>query len=151
MMAIRADSARGTKKVGGGPMPRAIGTTFDMLLDLNLDAIIGAMVLALLIATLTAGAYYWLRRGKSDVTAVLVSLIVIANLACLVTGAGFIQSRRSQSPHPAVLPAGRQGAFATSPRRPGRDATAWRRTDSLRRGRPDVFLSGERTSVPPDL
>ena len=132
-------------------MPRAIGTTFDMLLDLNLDAIVGAMVLALLIATLTAGAYHWLRRGKSDVTAVLVSLIVIANLACLVTGAGFIQSRWSQSPHPAALPAGRQGAFATSPRRPGRDATAWRRTDSPRRGHPDVFLSGERTSVPPDL
>jgi hypothetical protein len=132
-------------------MPRAIGTTFDMLLDLNLDTIVGALILALLIATVTAGAYHWLRRGKSDVTAVLVSLIVIANLACLATGAGFIQSRWSQSPHPVVLSASQQKAFATSPHRSGRDATAWRRTGSPRRGHPDVFLSGERTSVPPDL
>ena len=132
-------------------MPRAVGTTFDMLLDLNLDTIVGAMILALLIATLTAGVYHWLRRGKKDVTAVLVSLIVIANLACLVTGAGFVQSRSAKSPHPAVLPTSRQGAFATSPRRPGRDATAWRHTNSPRRGHSDVFQSGERTPVPPDL
>ena len=101
-------------------MPQVVGTTFEMLLDLDLDTIVGALVLAVLVATLTAGAYLWLRRGKSDVTAMLVSLIVIANLACLVTGAGFIRSK-SQSPHPLCPrePAGDVRGIAPPPG-PGR-------------------------------
>ena len=103
-------------------MPQVVGTTFEMLLDLDLDTIVGALVLAVLVAALTAGAYLWLRRGKSDVTAMLVSLIVIANLACLVTGAGFIRSRESQSPHPLAHtrePAGDDRGIAPPPG-PGR-------------------------------
>jgi hypothetical protein len=150
MMGSQADSARGPNKAGSGPMPQVVGTTFEMLLDLDLDTIVGALVLAVLVATLTAGAYLWLRRGKSDVTAMLVSLIVIANLACLVTGAGFIRSK-SQSPHPLALPGSRQGTIAASPRHPGRDATMWRRTYSSRHGHADGFLSGEHTPGPPDL
>jgi hypothetical protein len=77
-------------------MPRPVGSTIDMLLDVSLDTVIGAMFLAFLIAAMTAGAYLWIRRGKSDATGILVALILVANLACLVTGAGFSQSR-SQS------------------------------------------------------
>jgi hypothetical protein len=77
-------------------MPQPVGLTIDMLLNLSLDTLIGALLLAVLIAVVAAGAYLWLRRGKSDVTATLVAVSLVANLACLVTGAGFIQSR-SQS------------------------------------------------------
>jgi hypothetical protein len=66
-----------------------------MLLNVGLETLIGGLILAVLIAVLTAGAYLWLRRGKSDVMTILVTLILVANLACLVTGAGFIQLRSS--------------------------------------------------------
>ena len=74
-------------------MPQPVGSTIDMLLNLGSDTLIAGLLLAVLIAALTAGAYLWLRRGKSDVTIILVSFILVANLACLVTGAGFIQWR----------------------------------------------------------
>ena len=74
-------------------MPQSMQSTIDMLVDAGVETLISALVLAFLIATLTAGTYFWLRRGKSDGTAILVSLIVVANLACLMTGARFIESR----------------------------------------------------------
>ena len=72
-------------------MPKPFESTIDMLLDVGLDTLIGALVLAFMIAVVSASAYLWLRRGKSDVTALLVALIVVTNVACLVTGAGFIK------------------------------------------------------------
>ena len=90
-------------------MPQIFGTTIDMFLELGQDAIIGAMVLSVLVAALTAGAYLWLRRGKSDVTAVLVGLIVITNLACLTTGAAFVRSQsRSRNPSRRRVAGGRR-------------------------------------------
>ena len=131
-------------------MPQVFGTTIDMLLELGQDAIIGAMVLSVLVAALTAGAYLWLRRGKSDVTAVLVGLIVIANLACLTTGAAFVRSR-SRSAQSVAPSGGRRETIAAAPRRFGRDAGAWRRTAGPRRGRADRFMDGPQEPPPPDL
>ena len=131
-------------------MPQVFGTTIDMLLELGQDAIIAAMVLSVLVAALTAGAYLWLRRGKSDVTAVLVGLIVIANLACLATGAAFVRSR-SQSAQSVATAVGRREAIVAGPHRSGRDAGAWRRPDLPRRGRASRFVDSLQEPPPPDL
>ena len=131
-------------------MPQPVGTTIDMLLELGQDAIIGALVLSVLVAALTAGAYLWLRRGKSDVTAILVSLIVIANLACMVTGAGFIQSRLQSAP-PGTLIGGQRGTVTASHHHLGWDGTIWRRAGYPRRDHGNWSMNRERTNVPPDL
>ena len=131
-------------------MPQVFGTTIDMLLELGQDAIIGAMVLSVLVAALTAGAYLWLRRGKSDVTAVLVGLIVIANLACLTTGAAFVRSR-FRSAQSVATASDRREALAAAQRRSGRDGGAWRRAAGPRRPRADRFVDGPQEPPPPDL
>jgi hypothetical protein len=135
-------------------MPESVGTTVDMLLDLDRDTIVGALVLAVLIAAMTAGAYLWLRRGKRDVSALLVSLLAIANLVCLVTGAGFIQSR-SRLRRIVVVPSAsatdRPGAFVEARRRSGRESGLWRRTNGVRRGQADGFPGVEHAPAPPDL
>jgi hypothetical protein len=114
-------------------LPQSIGSTIDMLLVVGLDTLIGALVLAVLIAALTAGAYLWLRRGKSDVSAVLITLILLANLTCLVTGAAFIQSKHSlKRTGPIVV--GQEDGTIHMPRRGGRPDTAWRRTSYPHRG-----------------
>ena len=131
-------------------MPQVFGTTIDMLLELGQDAIIGALVLSVLVAALAAGAYLWLRRGKSDVTAVLVGLIVITNLACLTTGAAFVRSR-SRSAQSVTTSGGRRETIAAAPRRFGRDTGAWRRADLPRRGRASRGVDGPQEPPPPDL
>lgn len=127
-------------------MPESVGSTIDMLLELDRDTIIGAIILAFLIAALTAGAYLWLRRNKSDVSSILVSLILVANLACLATGAGFAQSR---SPG---IHAGSPGAARHEiPRHPGRHGTSWRRTSHPRPAPADRPASDEVTPPHPEL
>jgi predicted PurR-regulated permease PerM len=120
-------------------MPRPIGSTIDMLLNVGADTLIGALILAVLIAVLTAGFYLWLRRGKSDVTTILVALILVANLACLVTGAGFIQSR-SRSQLVGLLPNGRA---VHAPRRLVRPATN-------RHASPKPIVYRDNTPGPPE-
>jgi hypothetical protein len=137
-------------------MPQPIGSTIDMLLDVGLDALVGALILAVLIATLTAGAYFWVRRGKSDVTAILVALIFVANLASLVTGAGFIASKsRAIQLGPALHRIGRLGNSQENgqvnvPRRFAGSAARWRRASSRDRSTATRRVQGEAAAVAPD-
>jgi predicted PurR-regulated permease PerM len=107
-----------------------------MLLDVGLDTLIGGLLLAVLMAMVTASAYLWLRRGKSEVTAILVALILIANLACLVTGASFIDAKSQTSKMQPVLSrigslnAGREPWQTGAPRRSGRFSHRSKQTSS---------------------
>jgi predicted PurR-regulated permease PerM len=92
-------------------VPKPFESTINMLLDVGLDTLIGALILAVLIAMVTASAYLWLRRGKADVTALLAALIVVTNVACLVTGAGFIEWRSRSTKSDLAL--ARPGLFAS--------------------------------------
>ena len=130
-------------------MPQPVGSTIDMLLNLDSDTVIAGLLLAVLIAALTAGAYLWLRRGKSDVTIMLVSFILVANLACLVTGAGFIQWRSLS--HRISAPTGGQengqvrvaGRFTPT-------AGRWRRTAFSRPDRVKRTVNSKDAPVSPE-
>jgi hypothetical protein len=137
-------------------MPQPVGSTIDMLLDLGLETLVGALVLAVLIAMLTAGAYFWMRRGKSDTTAILVTLIVVANLACLVTGAGFIESRSHfRRFGPSLLRTGSHGSDQENgqvgvSRRSVRSVHRWRRTSLPGRAAPTRLSNSEAAAVSPE-
>jgi hypothetical protein len=113
-------------------MPQVVAETFDMLLDLGAETLIGALFLATLLALLVASVYLRLRRGKSDVMMLLVSMILVANLACLVTGASFVQSKDSPR---RIGPYGGDQANqrVSAPRRFAHPGTTWRRPFSPRR------------------
>jgi hypothetical protein len=134
-------------------MPQPVGSTIDMLLDVGLETLIGGLVLAVLIAMLTAGAYFLLRRGKSDVTVILVALIVVANVACLVTGAGFIESRsHARRFGPSLLRAGSNGGDHENgqvgvSRRSVRSAHRWRRTSLPAHAAPKRLSNSEAAAV----
>jgi hypothetical protein len=137
-------------------MPQPVGSTINMLLDVGLEPLVGALVMAVLIATLTAGAYFWLRRGKSDVTAILVALIVVANLACMVTGAGYIASRSRglklgvESAPIGTIANGRENGQVDVPRRFAGSAARWRRTSSRSRSVAKQLVDGEEATVAPE-
>jgi hypothetical protein len=129
-------------------MPQPVGATFDMLLDVGAETLIGGLILAVLLAVLAASAYLWLRRGKSDVTVILVSTVLVANLACLVTGAGFIQSR-SSSRRIGLRGGGQENRKVSASRRVARPATQWRRTSSPRRAPAKQAVNSEDAPVSP--
>jgi hypothetical protein len=137
-------------------MPQPVGSTIDMLLDVGLETLIGALVLTVLIAMLTAGAYFWLRRGKSDMTAILVALIVVANLACLVTGAGFIESRSHfRRLGPSSLRTGSHGSDQENgqvgvSRHSARSVHRWRRTSLPGHAAPKRLSNSEAAAVSPE-
>jgi hypothetical protein len=137
-------------------VPKSFETTTDMLLDVGLETLIGALVLAFLIAVVTAGAYLWLRRGKSDVTAMLVALIVVANLACLVTGASFIESRSHFALRgPVLRPAGPLSSGhdrwqVSMSRRFDRHGDRSRRNSAPDRAVANRNASGERAAISPE-
>src|SRR5262249_30006996 len=107
-------------------MPKAMGTTMDMLLDVGLDTIVGALILAFLIALVTAGAYFLVRRGTTRCTTKRVTFVLTAKVACLVTGAGFIQSRSASARRDRAI-VDRVSRNANEPRHRVRPATKWRR------------------------
>jgi hypothetical protein len=136
-------------------MPQPVGSTIDMLLDVGLETLIGGLVLAVLIAMLTAGAYFLLRRGKSDMTAILVALIVVANLACLVTGAGFIESRSHfRRFGPSLLRTGSHGSDQNGQvgvsRHSARSVHRWRRTSLPAHAAPKRLSNSEAAAVSPE-
>jgi hypothetical protein len=127
-------------------MPQPVASTIDMLLNVGVETLIDALLLAILIALPTAGAYLWLRRGKSDVAAILVAVILVANLACMVTGAGFIHSR-SQSQRIGSLPGGQ--AISQSPR-VLRPVIRGRQTASSRHASAKRIVNSVHTPDPPE-
>jgi hypothetical protein len=137
-------------------MPQPVGSTINMLLDLGLEPLVGALVFAVLIATLTAGAYSWLRRGKSDVTTILVALIVVANLACMVTSAGYIASRSrglrlKDEPGPTrPFLNGQENGQVIVPRRFSSSAARWRQISSRGRAAARRLANSEEVAVPPE-
>ena len=137
-------------------MPQTVGSTIDMLLDVGLETLVGALVLAVLIAMLTAGAYFWMRRGKSDTTAILVALIVVANVACLVTGAGFIESRSHiRRFGPSLLRTGSHGSDQENgrvgvSRHSARSVHRWRRTSLPAHAAPKRLSNSEAAAVSPE-
>jgi predicted PurR-regulated permease PerM len=69
------------------------GRAIEYLSDLPPAAFIGALLLALAIAATTAATYRWLARRKPDASMLLVCLILLANLACILAAAVFVQSK----------------------------------------------------------
>jgi hypothetical protein len=67
--------------------------TIDFLSYLPPQAYFGAMLLSLAFAVVTAGAYRWLAARNPDAWMQLVCLILVANLACTLAAAGFVQSQ----------------------------------------------------------
>ncbi len=136
-------------------MPQPVGLTIDLLLDLGPETLIGALILAVLIATLTACVYSWLRRGKSEATTILVALIIVANLACLTAGAGFIRSRssflqvKSRSDQTGSLGDGQENEQGGEPRYVGRSAPRWRRTSRAGRNPAKRAPNSEAAPVSP--
>lgn len=146
----RARPEDSEKEAGAGLMPESVGTTIDMVLDLGLDTIIGALFLAALTAAVTTGMYLLLRRGKPDVSGLLVSLILVANLACLVMGAGFIQTRSART-HDRSRGDDQAFARAAARRRAIRADSAWRQISARRSHGNDLFLGHQDAPAPPDL
>ena len=136
-------------------MPQPIGSTIDLLLDLGPEMLIGALILAALIATVTAWGYSWLRRGKPDATTILVALIIVGNLACLTAGAGFVRSRstflqlRSTSDRTGSVAGGQESEQRNAPHRRGRPATRWRQTPLVGRAPAKRVLTGDAAPVSP--
>jgi hypothetical protein len=130
-------------------MPQPVGSTIDMLLNMSADTVIGALLLAVVIAAVTANSYSWLRRGKSDLTTILVALILVGNLACLVTGAGFIQwtshSSRIGSPD-----RGQKNGQVSAPRRLVRPGVRWRRAASRRPARAELPANSQDPAISAD-
>jgi hypothetical protein len=134
-------------------MPQPVGSTIDLLLDLGPETLIGALILATLIATVTAWVYSWLRRGKPDATTILVALIIVANLACLTAGAGFVRSRSNFLQLRSI--SDRTGSFAgvqedeqrDAPRRRGRPGPRWRQASQVGRAPAKRVPAGEAAPV----
>ncbi len=137
-------------------MPQPVETTMNMLLDIGPETLIGALILAVLIATLTTGAYSWLRRGKSEATTILVALILVANLACLVTGAGFIKSMStplqssSTSRRMGTLAGGLENGQHGMPYHRVRSGPRWRRTSYPGRARAERTANSAAAPVSPE-
>jgi hypothetical protein len=91
-------------------VPQPVTTLLNMVLDVGMEPLIGALILAFLLAALTASTYMWLKRGKPDVKVLLVTLILGANLACFATGAGFIHWKFSANRARLVVDQPRRGA-----------------------------------------
>jgi apolipoprotein N-acyltransferase len=66
--------------------------TSDLVMDLPPETFVGAMLLSLVVAMLTAGAYYWLAQRKPTSLTLLVCLVLLANLACVVATVHLVQS-----------------------------------------------------------
>jgi predicted PurR-regulated permease PerM len=66
--------------------------TTEFLGDLAPEAIVGALLLALVIAMTTAGTFRWLARRKPNASTLLVCLVLLANLACILATLGYVQS-----------------------------------------------------------
>jgi hypothetical protein len=66
--------------------------TIEFIGSLPPEAFIGAILLALVIALTTVGAYRGLAGRKPDNFTLLVCLVLLANLACSVAAVGFAQS-----------------------------------------------------------
>jgi hypothetical protein len=66
--------------------------TIDFVGNLPPAAVIGALLLALVIALTTVGAYRLLAGRKPDALMLLVCLVLLANLACTLAAIGFVQS-----------------------------------------------------------
>jgi hypothetical protein len=65
---------------------------FNFLMDLAPEELIGAVMLALLLAAVMTGIYCALRRRKSDAATLLVPLMLVGNLAGMLVGASYIRT-----------------------------------------------------------
>ena len=66
--------------------------TIGFLSDLSPEALIGALLLALVIALTTAGTYRCLTGRPPAGLLLLVCLVLVANLASILTAVGYVQS-----------------------------------------------------------
>jgi hypothetical protein len=74
------------------PMFELAKRTIEFLDDLPPAAIIGALLLALVIAVTTAVTFRWLAGRKPDAFTLLVCLVLLANLACILATVGYVHS-----------------------------------------------------------
>jgi hypothetical protein len=68
------------------------GRTIGYLGDLPPRAFLGALLVALVISSATAGIYRRLAGRRSDASMLLVCLVLLANLACILATVVFIES-----------------------------------------------------------
>ncbi len=66
--------------------------TIDYVGNLPPAAVIGALLLAFVIALTAVGVYRWLAGRKPDALMLLVCLVLLGNLACTLAAVGFVQS-----------------------------------------------------------
>ena len=66
--------------------------TRDLVMDLPPDTLVGAILLALVAAIGTASAYRWMAQPKPNSLTLLVSLVLLANLSCVVATVHLVQS-----------------------------------------------------------
>jgi hypothetical protein len=67
--------------------------TTDSVMDLPPDTLVGAILLALVVAIGTACAYRWMARQRSGSLTLLVCLVMSANLACIIVTVSLVESR----------------------------------------------------------
>jgi hypothetical protein len=67
--------------------------TTDSVMNLPPDTLIGAILLALVVAIGTAGAYHYMAQQRRSSLTLLVSLVLSANLACIIMTVSLVESR----------------------------------------------------------
>jgi hypothetical protein len=67
--------------------------TTDSVMDLPPDTLVGAILLALVVAIGTAGAYRYIAQQRPSSLTLLVCLVLSANLACIIMTVSFFESR----------------------------------------------------------
>src|SRR5690348_5663050 len=77
-------------------MVRFLRSTGNMILDRSPEGLIGALLIALVLALMVSGLYALLHRRVSDNTVLLTCLVLAANVVGMTIAGGYIYSTRSR-------------------------------------------------------
>jgi hypothetical protein len=92
-----------------------LSSSYDIMLEITSETLIGAMGLALALGVLVAGLDWLIRRKFREASTALVVLVMVSNLGVMLLAAGFVRRTIGRAGPPGRSPAGRHQPNPFSP------------------------------------
>jgi hypothetical protein len=92
-------------------MERYLQSIFNVVVDRSAESLIGAVLIALVLALVVAGVYALLHRKVSDPTVLLTCLVMAANVAAMMVAGGYVRTASMRMGRPGVRSIGVEPRF----------------------------------------